>query len=35
MLVPLAMVEVKSGNCVWCRQKITRHAEAAYETECA
>src|SRR5262245_28960687 len=30
LLLPLAMVEPKSGSRVWCRQKNTRHAEAAW-----
>ena len=29
MLLTLAIVEVKSGSRVWCRQQNTRHAEAA------
>jgi len=33
LLLTAAMAEVKSGSRVWCRQKNTRHAEAACETE--
>ena len=34
-LLTLAIVEAKSGSRVWCRQKNTRHAEAAWRMECA